>query len=172
MKIDYQADPNLHPGKLITKSDLRPFHTGGGTFFWLTMISPSIVSKFASLRSRTEPRLCGSFELQRDAAGSNGLVSPSLLYSILDHKMGSTVHRFGKPRGMNATAYMNISVKEVPPAPCNLYWETRLEKQEGRKVFASSVVKDRPDGKLLVECKALFVLMNAPKVAKETKAKL
>lgn len=107
----------------------------------------------------------GTFRLTEHHQGAPGLAHGGVIAAALDEAMGFLIYLVAKPA---VTAHIEVDFRRPIPIGSTLELEARLDRIEGRKIFAS--VKGNVDGNVHVEGHSIFVQVGvehfAPHLAK------
>ncbi|WGL54095.1 PaaI family thioesterase [Nocardioides sp. BP30] len=104
------------------------------------------------LRHLADCEVAADFEVGAAYEGPPGLVHGGVSALILDHVLGEAVHAAGH-WGMTGT----LTLRYRRPTPLGrLHTAARIDRAEGRKVFAQGHIAD--DGGVTVEASGIFIL--------------
>lgn len=87
--------------------------------------------------------------------GGNAAAHGGALSLMFDEVLGWLANSAGRP--IARTAYLHIDYRSVAPLGVELTFEARVDREEGRKVFASAVLRDGDT--LVAEIECLFVTL-------------
>lgn len=99
-----------------------------------------------------ELRVRGTFTVTEHHQGAPGLAHGGVISAAMDEGMGYLLWLVQKPA---VTAHLEIDYRRPLPVGSRLELEGRVDRMEGRKIFAS--MEGRMDGDVVVEAKALFL---------------
>ena len=107
----------------------------------------------------------GSFLVTEHHQGAPGLAHGGVIASALDEAMGFLIYLYEKPA---VTAHLEVDYRKPVPIGSTLDLEAKLDKVDGRKIFAS--VTGRVDGNIHVEGHSLYLQVGvehfAPHIAR------
>jgi acyl-coenzyme A thioesterase PaaI-like protein len=99
-----------------------------------------------------ELRVRGTFTVTDHHQGAPGLAHGGVISAAMDEGMGYLLWLVQKPA---VTAHLEVDYRRPLPVGSRLELEGRVDRMEGRKIFAS--MEGRMDGEVVVEAKALFL---------------
>jgi acyl-coenzyme A thioesterase PaaI-like protein len=99
-----------------------------------------------------ERRVRGSFTVTEHHQGAPGLAHGGVIAAAVDEGMGYLLWVVQKPA---VTAHLEVDYRRPLPVGSRLELEGRVDRLEGRKIFAS--MEGRVDGEVVVAAKALFL---------------
>lgn len=99
-----------------------------------------------------ELHVMGSFTVTEHHQGAPGLAHGGVISAAVDEGMGYLLWLVQSPA---VTAHLEIDYRRPVPVGSRLDLDGRVERIEGRKIFAS--MQGRVDGDLAVEAKALYL---------------
>jgi acyl-coenzyme A thioesterase PaaI-like protein len=99
-----------------------------------------------------ELRVRGTFTVNEHHQGAPGLAHGGVISAAMDEGMGYLLWLVQKPA---VTAHLEVDYRRPLPVGSRLELEGRVDRMEGRKIFAS--MEGRMDGEVVVEAKALFL---------------
>ena len=94
----------------------------------------------------------GSFTVTEHHQGAPGLAHGGVISAAVDEGMGYLLWLVQSPA---VTAHLEIDYRRPVPVGSRLELDGRVERMEGRKIFAS--MQGRVDGDLAVEARALYL---------------
>lgn len=87
--------------------------------------------------------------------GGNAAAHGGALSLMFDEIMGWLANSGGRP--IARTAYLHIDYRNITPLDREVTFEARIDREEGRKVYATGVLRD--DDTVLVDVECLFVTL-------------
>jgi acyl-coenzyme A thioesterase PaaI-like protein len=99
-------------------------------------------------------RVRGSFTVTEHHQGAPGLAHGGVISAAVDEGMGYLLWLVGGPA---VTARIEVDFRRPVPVASRLELEARIDRQEGRKIWAS--LEGRVDGEVMVEARALYVMV-------------
>ena len=99
-----------------------------------------------------EYRVRGSFTVTEHHQGAPGLAHGGVISAAVDEGMGYLLWLVMSPA---VTAHLEVDFRRPLPVGSTLELEGRVDKMEGRKIFAT--MQGRLDGEVVVEAKALYL---------------
>lgn len=99
-----------------------------------------------------ELRVRGSFTVGEHHQGAPGLAHGGVISAAVDEGMGYLLWLVQSPA---VTAHLEIDYRRPVPVGSRLELEGRVDRMEGRKIYAS--MEGRVDGVVAVEAKALYL---------------
>ena len=99
-----------------------------------------------------ELRVRGTFTVTKHHQGAPGLAHGGVISAAMDEGMGYLLWLVQKPA---VTAHLEVDYRRPLPVGSRLELDGRVDRMEGRKIFAS--MEGRMDGEVVVEARALFL---------------
>jgi acyl-coenzyme A thioesterase PaaI-like protein len=99
-----------------------------------------------------ELRVRGSFTVTEHHQGAPGLAHGGVISAAVDEGMGYLLWLVQSPA---VTAHLEIDYRRPLPVGSRLELEGRVDRMEGRKIYAS--MEGRVDDEVVVEAKALYL---------------
>lgn len=99
-----------------------------------------------------ELRVRGTFTVTKHHQGAPGLAHGGVISAAMDEGMGYLLWLVQKPA---VTAHLEVDYRRPLPVGSRLELEGRVDRLEGRKIYAS--MEGRMDGEVVVEARALFL---------------
>lgn len=106
--------------------------------------------------------LRGTVTFTRAHLGGGGAVHAGVIPLLFDEILGYLATR-GGDRPPTRTAYLKVDYRSLTPLGATLTAEARIERIEGRKVFATGVLRD--GSRVCAEANGLFVMLRPEQVA-------
>ena len=97
-------------------------------------------------------RVRGSFTVTEHHQGAPGLAHGGVISAAVDEGMGFLLWLVQSPA---VTAHLEVDFRRPLPVGSRLELEGRVDRTDGRKIFAS--MQGRLDGEVVVEAKALYL---------------
>jgi acyl-coenzyme A thioesterase PaaI-like protein len=97
-------------------------------------------------------RVRGTFTVTKHHQGAPGLAHGGVISAAMDEGMGYLLWLVQKPA---VTAHLEVDYRRPLPVGSRLELDGRVDRMEGRKIFAS--MEGRMDGEVVVEARALFL---------------
>ena len=97
----------------------------------------------------------GSFTVTEHHQGAPGLAHGGVVAAAVDEGMGYLLWLVQHPA---VTAHLEVDYRRPVPVGSRLELEGRIDRLEGRKIYAS--MEGRVDGEVAVEAKALYLMVD------------
>ncbi|MGH2764825.1 MAG: PaaI family thioesterase [Actinomycetota bacterium] len=101
-----------------------------------------------------ELRVRGSFTVTEHHQGAPGLAHGGVISAAVDEGMGYLLWLVGSPA---VTAHLDVDFRRPVAVGSRLELEARVERQDGRKIWAS--LRGRVDDEVAVEARALYLMV-------------
>ena len=97
----------------------------------------------------------GRVTFSRFHHGGGGAVHGGIIPLVFDEFMGRLTNVAGRPRAR--TAYLHVNYRIITPIGVELHLDATVDRQEGRKIFASGRLRHGAD--LLADAEGLFIVL-------------
>lgn len=120
------------------------------------ILAPYVPELFSADESR------GTVLFTRAHLGQGGAIHGGVIPLLFDELLGHLATR-GGGRPPSRTAYLRVDYRDLTPVGVELTAEARIDRIEGRKIFAVGVLREGP--RVCAEANGLFVMLRPDQVA-------
>lgn len=172
MELDWAAELRSQPGmeRVMTAGALlSPDSKMPADHLFTALLRHGLVGDLTCLYDPQQQALHTLVALGRDVCGHGGLVHGGMSATVCDETLGALAYMLKRneqlPPGPIFTARLEVDYKKPLPAPCTVCCTARLLSVDGRKLWSSVELADRPGGTVYASGKALFVTPRQPAAA-------
>jgi acyl-coenzyme A thioesterase PaaI-like protein len=120
----------------------------------LSQMAGSLVPPFVVDRSSGEA-IAGRVTFSSFYQGGGGAVHGGAIPLLFDQVVGRLTNSPGRAR--SRTAYLHVNYRQIAPLNRELHLDATLDREEGRKLFASARLRDGED--LLADADGLYIVL-------------
>lgn len=168
-QLDWAAELRAAPGMeavLGAGALLSPDAVVPPDNLFRTFLAYGLFRDLAYLYDRPGQAVHTLIALGSSVCGHPGLVHGGISATICDETLGALAYMLKRdgalPAGPAFTARLEVDYKKPLPAGSEVCCTARLISVEGRKIWASVQLADKPDGTVFAAGKALFVTARQP----------
>lgn len=147
---------------------LAPDSTMSSDHLFTTLLKVGMLDDLVCLYHRPSQVVHSLVALGPDICGHGGIVHGGMSATVMDETLGALAYSLKREgilgEGPAFTAHLHVDYKKPLPAPTKLICTAKAESIEGRKLWATAQIQDRPGGTVYVTGKALFLTSKPPPV--------
>jgi acyl-coenzyme A thioesterase PaaI-like protein len=143
-----------HVAANLRRSPTVEWIDGAGEWDALSQKASSLVPPFVVDRSAGEA-IEGRVTFSSFYHGGGGAVHGGAIPLLFDQVLGRLDNAPGRTR--SRTAYLHVNYRQIAPLGRDLHLDARLDREEGRKLFATARLRDGED--LLADAEGLYIVL-------------